>query len=266
MHTKLLWKKYTQGKQTYQQIADQHSRSKRWVQQQLSDIVVEEMDHQPGEVVLVMDTTYFRRTFGVTVWRCPHRKQNLLWKFVPWETFEQYHDGITELVQQGWKVKAIVCDGKRGLLQGFSCPVQMCHFHQAAIVTRYVTKRPKLEAGQDLQSLMRFLPTADEAQFMLWLTLWHDKWGEFLKERTTNEITGKTQFTHRRLRSAYFSLKRNIPYLFTYLRYPHLNIPNTTNSLEAIFGHVKNKVKLHRGLKRERKMKLIEELLKGKSV
>jgi len=28
-------------------------------------------------------------------------------------------------------------------------PVQMCHFHQVAIVRRYLTSRPKLEAAQE---------------------------------------------------------------------------------------------------------------------
>ena len=210
-----------------------------------------------------MDTTYFRRTFGVMVWRCPHRKKNLLWKFVPWETIDHYKNGVATLEARGWKVLAIVCDGKRGLLKGFSVPVQMCHFHQAAIVTRYVTRRPKLEAGKDLQALMRFLPRVDEAQFTLWLELWYDKWGEFLKERTIDEISGRWHYTHRRLRSAYRSIKRNLPYLFTHLRHPELNIPNTTNSLEGIFTHIKKRVGLHGGLRIHQKQPMIAEFLRG---
>ena len=174
-----------------------------------------------------------------------------------------YKDGIEELRAKGWNVKAIICDGRRGLLKGFSVPVQMCHFHQAAIVTRYVTRRPKLVAGQDLQSLMRFLPKIDEAQFTLWLELWYDKWGEFLKERTVDEITGRWHYTHGRLRSAYYSVKRNLPYLFTYLRYPELNIPNTTNSLEGIFTHIKKNIRLHGGLRIHQKQPMIEEFLRG---
>lgn len=226
-------------------------------------MVIQKKEISPNDVVIVMDTTYFHHFFGVMVWRCPHRSQNLLWKFLPYETIGSYKEGIAELEGRGWKVKAIVCDGRRGLLQGFSVPVQMCHFHQAAIVTRYVTRRPKLEAGQDLQSLMRHLPKVDEAQFTLWLELWHDKWGIFLKERTIDELTGRWHYTHRRIRSAYYSVHRNLPNLFTYLRYPQYAIPNTTNSLEGIFTHIKKNMRLHGGLRFMQKQPMIEEFLKG---
>lgn len=233
------------------------------MQRQLKGIEIQKKELAPDEVIIVMDTTYFRRFFGVMVWRCPHRKKNLLWKFLPYETIAAYKEGIEHLEKQGWKVKAIICDGRRGLLKGFSIPVQMCHFHQAAIVTRYVTRRPKLDAGRDLQSLMRCLSHVDEEQFILWLELWHDKWGEFLKERTISEIHGRWHYTHRRLRSAYYSVKRNLPNLFTYLRHPDLDIPNTTNSLEGIFTHVKKKVGLHGGLRIHNKLPIIEEFLRG---
>ena len=258
-----MWRRYSHGKQTYKEIGKAFGRSSRWVQQQLNDITIEPDSIEPDDVVIVMDTTYFRRAFGVMVFRCPHRKKNLLWKFVPWEKFEHYNDGITELVQQGWKIKAIVCDGKSGLLKGFSVPTQMCHFHQAAIVTRYVTRRPKLEAGKELQALMRLLPRTDEERFTHWLNLWHEKWKDFLSEKTTDEITGTWHYTHGRLRSAYYSVKRNLPYLFTYLRYPELNIPNTTNSLEGIFTHIKKNIRLHGGLRIHQKQPMIEEFLRG---
>ena len=224
---------------------------------------MEQVLHEPDDVVIVMDTTYFKRMFGVMVFRCPHRKKNLLWKFIPYETISEYVRGIDELKAQGWKVKAIVCDGRRGLFKAFDVPVQMCHFHQAMIVNKYVTRRPKLEAGQELQALMRLLPHTDEASFTHWLNLWHDKWNDFLAEKTTDELTGRWHYTHRRLRSAYQSIKRNLPYLFTFQQFSELNIPNTTNSLEGVFTHVKGKVNLHRGLKLYQKQPLIEQFLCG---
>ena len=262
VQTKEIWKEFTHGKQTHTQIAQQYGRSTKWVQRQLKGIEVEKRELAPDEVVIVMDTTYFKRLFGVMVWRCPHRKKNLLWKFLLYETIGAYKDGIEMLEAVGWKVQAIVCDGRRGLLQGFSVPVQMCHFHQAAIVTRYVTRRPKLDAGQDLQSLMRHLPHVGEAQFTLWLELWYDKWGTFLKERTTDELTQRWHYTHRRLRSAYYSVKRNLPNLFIYLRHPALHIPNTSNSLEGIFTHIKKNMRLHGGLRIHQKQLMIEEFLR----
>lgn len=260
---KEIWQAFTHGKQTHAQIAQVYGHSTKWVQRQLKDIKIEKREIVPDEVVIVMDTTYFKRLFGVMVWRCPHRKKNLLWEFLPYETIRAYKDGIETLEAIGWKVRAIVCDGRRGVLQGFSIPVQMCHFHQAAIVTRYVTRKPKLEASQELQSLMRHLPHVGEVQFTLWFELWYDKWKSFLKERTTDELTSKWHYTHRRLRSAYYSVKRNLPSLFVYLRYPELNIPNTSNSLEGIFTHIKKNIRLHGGLRIHQKQPMIEEFLQS---
>jgi len=78
---------------------------------------------------------------------------------------------------------------------------------------------------------------------------WYLKWQDFLAEKTLNPETMRWHFTHRRIRSAYRSIKTNIPYLFTYLEYPNLDIPNTTNSLEGAFSNLKIKLQNHRGLK-----------------
>ena len=42
-------------------------------------------------------------------------------------------------------------------------------------------------------------------------------------------------------------------YIFSSEKYPYLSIPNTTNTMEGGFGHLKYKVKLHRGLAENRK-------------
>jgi hypothetical protein len=218
-----------------------------------------------GDVVVVMDTTYFGKVFGVMVFRCPHRKKNLLWKFVKYETIAQYIKGIQELQEQKWKVLGIVCDARRGLTAAFpNIPVQMCQFHQVQIVLRYITRNPKLEAGKELKELLLLLSKTDEASFRYWLILWHEKWKEFLAEKTVDPSTQCWHFTHTRLRSAYRSIETNLPWLFTFEHYHHLNIPNTTNSLEGSFTHLKSKLSVHSGLRIDRKQKLIQELLSGK--
>lgn len=66
---------------------------------------------------------------------------------------------------------------------------------------------------------------------------------------------------HRRLRSARRSLKTNLPFLFTYKYYAELQIPNTTNSCDGSFAHWKQKLKIHRGLREDRRNKVINFLL-----
>ncbi len=137
----------------------------------------------------------------------------------------------------------------------------MRHFHQKAIVTRYLTMRPKLEAGIELRELVHGLPEKDEKSFTKNLAAWHEKWCEFLAKKTVNQETGRWHYTHKRLRSAHRSLETNLPYLFTYKRYPELNIPNTTNGLEGLFAYLKELVRVHRGIKPELKRKIIESIL-----
>jgi hypothetical protein len=57
------------------------------------------------------------------------------------------------------------------------------------------------------------------------------------------------------------SLKTNLSNLFTYQRYPELGIPNTTNTIDGYFASVKKKVAAHHGLRRDRRFRVISELL-----
>lgn len=149
-------------------------------------------------------------------------------------------------------------------------PVQMCQFHQVAIVTRYLTRNPELPAAIQLKALVTTLSRTDDATFTAGLTAWHERWGFFLRERTTSEMrtaTGKRRwwYTHRRIRAAYRSLVSNLPYLFMHKKYPALGIPNTTNSLDGSISHLRDKLRAHRGLKVTMRTKITGQLLKGKS-
>ncbi len=58
----------------------------------------------------------------------------------------------------------------------------------------------------------------------------------------------------------------NIDYLFTYQDYPNLLIPTSINSLESHFSHIKDIIRIHRGLKREMKIKIIQSILLNSSI
>ena len=209
-----------------------------------------------------MDCVFFGRTSGYLVVRDPHRKENVYWSGIERETLNEYRCARDTLESLGFVIRAVVADGKPGIKPLYEdIPVQMCHFHQKLIITRYLTMRPKLEAGIELRKLAQGLCDEDEASFALELAAWHEKWQEFLKERTTNPETGKWHYTHKRLRSAYKSLKKHLPYLFTYKRHPELHIPNTTNGLEGSFTYLKDLVRVHRGIKLNLKRKMICSIL-----
>jgi len=212
-----------------------------------------------------MDCVFFGRSAGYLVVRDPHRKTNVYWSEIGSETIDEYRCARDTLEAMGFVIKAVVIDGKPGVKRVFAdVPVQMCQFHQKAIITHHLTRRPKLDAGRELREIVRSLCVTDETGFALALDAWHAKWSEFLKERTIDDSTGRWRYTHKRLRAAYHSLRNNLPYLFTCLRYPELGIPNTTNSLDGTFAHLKGLVQIHRGAKPDLKHKMTLSILQNR--
>lgn len=257
-----LWREYVWHKQTLDQLAKQYRHSIPWIQSHLDKAVLLPNPVKPQSVIAVTDTTFFRRDYGILVIRCPRLKQNLHFHEVCSETPEEYRRARIQLEAKGYTIEAAVIDGRRGVLGVFNdIPVQMCQFHQLAATRRYLTSRPKLEAGRELRALALTITVSTEKVFGELLEVWYQKWHLFLKERTYREDNKHWQYTHRRIRSAYRSLKTNLPYLFTYQKYPELKIPNTTNSLDGYFSKLKQLLNVHRGMTTKRRYKLIQEIL-----
>lgn len=210
-----------------------------------------------------MDTTYFGREFGVMLLK-DAQGNNLYWNFVKYETITLYVEAINYLKTQGLQIGGIVCDGRKGLFRALAeYPIQMCQFHQMAIVTRYLTRKPRIHASIELKEVVHFLPRTDKESFHGALEEWGNKWNDFMSERAINPETGRSRYIHKRLRSAYMSLKRNEQYLFTWYDHPELEMPNTNNLLEGTFTDLKNKLRCHNGLNRKRKEKFIVGFLKA---
>ena len=187
----------------------------------------------------------------------------LFMQFVKTETNQLYLFGIKEISRRGIHIQSIICDGRKGLLQLLdSLPVQMCNFHQVAIIRRYLTRKPKLQAGKELWEHTLLLTKTDKESFEGGLNAWHSKWKAFLNEQRADE-NGKKRYVHKRLRGAYRSLKTNLPWLFTWYDNMHLQIPNTTNAIDGHFAGLKNKLRNHNGLSLARKKKFINEFLKA---
>lgn len=248
-------------------MGNKYGRSRKWIARQLNEVNVDNkkiINISPQSIVVVADATFFSRSDGVLIFREPNLKRNLIWKEIHQETPSQYEQLKLELEIMGFNIKAVVLDGKRGVRQVFAgVPAQMCQFHQVAIINRYLTRRPILEASKELRQIALFLTDSTEDQFTELLDDWYAKWQKFLKEKTVNPFTGKWHYTHKRIRSAYRSLKTNLPYLFIYQKYPELNIPNTCNSLDGSNTTLKNLLRIHRGMNRQSRYKIICQILKN---
>ena len=132
-------------------------------------------------------------------------------------------------------------------------------------VTRYLTRRPETLAGQELRSITLKLARSNEKEFTKYLNDWYKHWKNFITLKTYVAGTKYWYYTHKNVRGAYKSLERNLPFLFTYQKYPKLGIPNTTNSLDGMFTQLKAKLSIHRGLRKDRRFKVISEILQGEN-
>lgn len=256
-----MYHRYAHGKQTLLELSMQTGKSIRTLQRYFDALEVKaNIPAAPSCAVnLVVDATFFSRSDGVLVFRAGG--QNLHWRYIKSETIAEIEAGLIELEQQGYRFQSVTLDGRRGVMQLFSrrypgLPIQMCQFHQTQIIRRYTTNNPKTDCGKELKELMYHLTDTTQEVFQGLLQSWDDEYGDFLKERND-----KGQFKHRSLRSARHSLKTNLPFLFTCRNYPDLVIPNTTNSCDGSFAHWKQKLKIHRGLRRHRRNKVIDYLL-----
>ena len=219
----------------------------------------------------MVDATYFgmkeTKLWGVLVFRDEIQKENLWWKFIDEEMVVHYKEGRDHLISLGYTILSVTCDGFSGLPSLFSpVPVQFCHFHQAQIVRRYTTQNPKIIAGHELLQLVKTLSFTTEIVFGHRLSIFVDKYRTFLNEKTINPLTGESFYTHKKLRSAVRSLELHLHMLFTFERFPLLHIPTTTNSLESHFSHIKDIVRIHRGLSLSLKQKMIHTILLNSSI
>ena len=261
-----LYEEYVKGKQTLSEIAEKHGISVSTVQRRIRKVHSTRIVSKYKEVVILMDTTYWGRDFGVLLIVDAYRKRLLWRKFLDKkETIADYLEGIEWLRENNFIIRGIVCDGLRGLAQSLSqYKVQYCQFHQVKTVVEYLTKNPQTEAGQELLKIAYLLCHTDKESFDGMLEMWHTKWDRWLKQRSLDRKTGKKVYTHRRVRSAYFSMKRNMKWLWTYYDYPDTPIPNTNNILEAINTDLKSKLRVHNGMSKRYRKLFIDEYFKLK--
>ena len=178
-----------------------------------------------------------------------------------------YKKALNRLREKGYVIQSLTCDGRRGLLKDlFNTPTQMCQFHLVAIVMRALRKKHQSHAGRELKSIIKTLKTSAKNEFYLKIYEWKKKHHAFLNERSEmpNE-KGKYPYKHRSVRSAMASIKRYYEYIFTYEKYPELNIEKTTNRIEGLFKELKDKLRPYSGLTRKHNILFIQDFLNKKA-
>lgn len=217
------------------------------------------------DVTIQMDTTYWGRNFGLMVIKDALRNKILWRKYVRYEIIKDYLEGVEWLKSQGFRIYGAVIDGMRGLAQALRpIPVQMCQFHQIMITRRYLTQDPDIAASIELLKLIKEITRMDKESFIGAFEEWHERNKDILNERVADRrIKRKTPpYMRPKLRTAYLSIKRNMPLLWTFYDHPETGLPNTNNALEGVFSDIKSKARVHRGISRDNRKKLLDEYIK----
>lgn len=132
------------------------------------------------------------------------------------------------------------------------------------LVINGTTRKPQLEAGIVLLALTKTIHATNRRIFMRRLNSYVEKYRDFLNQKSIAPETGVPFWTHKNLRKGAHSLQKFAPYLFTYET--NKLIPKTTNALEGHFSHIKEIVKIHRGLSRQQKEKVLHTILTASTI
>jgi hypothetical protein len=259
------WLDYVFHKQTVRELAQTHNKDRRTIKTRLDTVQLPEKRHNPRSIHLLADATYFgerteESSWCVVVFRDFYGQEDLWWTFVDTETTSVYRTGRDYLESLGYTILRVTADGFGGIKQAFSgIPYQMCHVHMERMLRKGTTRNPKTEAGQALRALTLSLFDTDGDTFKRRYQQYLNLYTPFLNQKTVNPETGRTEWTHGRLRTASLSLIHHLPFLFTYE--DNIRIPKDTNALEAHFRHINEVTAVHCGLSRTQKEKFISTIL-----
>ncbi len=253
-----LWRSYQDGKQTISELASAFGVSDSTIKRQLREI--EKVWVQPqleGGGYVHLDATYWGHNWGVMLAIDESSGKPLYMAFIAHERVQDYVDAVRSIEERGYTIKGIVIDGMKSLFSEFSAyKIQMCQYHMIQIVRRYLTLHPRLLAARELKALVDNIVNEDGSEFGNKYRHWKSKWVDMLNRRSTLK-SGKTQFTHRRLRSAMHSVDFYLPYLFTYQQPECDGMPNTNNKIEGTFTDLKKNLNNHSGMSRKNRKRFI---------
>lgn len=221
--------------------------------------------------VIVLDATYFGRGHCVITILDAHTGRLLYFKEIfGTETNYEYIRGLEVLREANIDPKACVIDGRaklaKTLEKDYGLLVQMCHFHMWQIVKRYLTNNPILEPNIELKTIIdAFVSKHTKTDMIIFagqMGGWFSRNERWLNEKHRNEY-GRLEYSHEDTRRAYKAIFNHWHYLFTYEKYPKLNIPKFSNIIEGKFGNAKDKLRIHHGYTNELKIKIFFSLLSG---
>jgi len=256
---KFVWfREWIVGKQTITRLSERSGYSvrhlKSYFYSQLPKCPVWHIQRRE-KVNILIDGTYFSNKVCLVVYRDANIKMTLLYRLTDGERFRELKEDLRNIIRLGIEIESVTCDGAANILKAVRevCPeaiLQRCTAHIAREVENWITRKPQSQAARDLldlTKLMNRVETQPEAQ--LWIRAfidWYRKYETYIEEKSVDETTGRWWYTHKMLHRSMTHIKRALPNMFNYSLCD--NIPKTSNSIESFFGHLKDNMRVHRGL------------------
>jgi transposase-like protein len=249
------------GKQTIRQIVRQSGYSEKSLRRWFDDY----LRHYPQweirrseKLNLMIDGTYFENKLCLVLYRDNNVKATIMYRLTDGEWEEELREDLENILSLGIEIESVTTDGARNIIKAVNraCPtakVQRCVIHIQRECLIWLTRHPKSDAGVELRRIVRVLHLIESKQqwgeWMVSLMRWHERHKEYIETKSRKAESDSYWFTHKMVRRAFVHIRRALPDMFHYLDNP--DIPKSTNSLEAFFGHLKQNISLHRGLSKE---------------
>lgn len=216
-------------------------------------------------VHLLIDGSYFPNGLCLILYYDHNLRYVQLYRETNQEKYTEIKEDLQNLKKLGVDVYSVTCDGHKAILKSIkkvfpNAIIQRCLVHIKRQVRNYLSSKPKLEQSASLLKLSNQITSIKSIEDSnIWLGAffnWYKINHEFINQKTQSQNTGRFWYTHKNLHDAFSLLENAIPNMFNYL--DDEQIPNTTNRIENYFTHLKDKLRIHRGLRFEAKKNFIK--------
>ena len=225
-----------------------------------------------GHVHLLIDGTYFENGLCLILYYDYDIQYVQLFRETNQEKFKEIKEDLLNLKKLGTQVYSVTCDGHKSIMKAVikifpNAIIQRCVVHIKRQIKNYLGANPQLAQAKELLYYSRqvtHINTLEHAHhWLVEVDQWYTDNEAFINQKSVNETTGRSWYTHKHLHQAATHLINAIPYLFSYLNDDQ--IPKSTNQIEGYFAHLKEKLTLHRGLRFEAKKNFIKWYLHFKN-
>jgi Transposase, Mutator family len=214
---------------------------------------------------LLIDGTYYGKDICLIVYRDNAIKFTQLYRLTDGEWYKEMKEDLQNLLSLNIQIESITCDGHTSLLKAIrnTCKevvIQRCVIHVQRMCRIWLTMQPQTQPGRELRKIvnvMHRIQTPQESNIWIkQLDTWYRGHEEFVNEKSRNPLTGREWFKHKLLKRCVTVIGKALPNLFHYTY--NQRIPKSTNGLESFFGHLKDNLRIHRGMTLEHRKNFIK--------